>query len=69
MSVNRFFNVGPTDRALRAVLGLAVLALAFVGPRTPWGYLGLIPLLTAVVGFCPLYALLGISTRARAHAA
>lgn len=62
MSVRSFFNVGSVDRGLRALLGLAVLALAFTGPRTPWGYIGLLPLLTAAVGFCPLYAVLGIST-------
>ena len=62
MSLKTFFNVGSVDRALRALLGLAVLALAFTGPRTPWGYIGLLPLLTAAVGFCPLYAVAGIST-------
>ena len=43
-------------------LGLVLLSLAFVGPQTPWGYIGLIPLLTGIVGFCPLYRLLGINT-------
>ena len=55
-------NEGPADRTFRVALGLAVLALAFVGPRSPWGYLGLVPLLTGALGLCPLYALLGIST-------
>ena len=55
-------NEGGIDRALRVIVGLAVLSLAFVGPRTPWGYVGLVPLLTGLVGFCPLYALLGINT-------
>ena len=62
MSAKTFINEGLSDRGLRAVVGLAVLSFAFVGPKTPWAYLGLIPLLTAAVGFCPLYALLGIST-------
>jgi hypothetical protein len=62
MSANTFFNAGPVDRGLRAVLGGAILALAFVGPQTPWGYLGLVPLFTAAVGWCPLYSLFGIST-------
>ncbi len=62
MSAKSFVNEGGVDRGLRAVLGLAILSLAFVGPQTPWGYLGLIPLLTAAVGFCPAYALLGINT-------
>ena len=50
------------DRAVRVVLGLALLAVAFVGPRTPWGYLGIVPLLTGILGSCPLYTLLGIGT-------
>jgi hypothetical protein len=55
-------NEGGIDRMLRVIVGLAVLSLAFVGPRTPWGYVGLVPLLTGLAGFCPLYALLGINT-------
>ena len=55
-------NEGTADRALRVVLGLAILSLAFVGPRTPWGYLGLVPLLTGAVGMCPLYTVFGFST-------
>jgi hypothetical protein len=43
------------DRALRVILGAALLALVFVGPHTPWGWLGLVPLITGAVGFCPLY--------------
>lgn len=55
-------NVGGIDRVLRAVLGVVLIALVFVGPQTPWGWIGVVPLLTAVVRFCPLYPLLGIST-------
>jgi hypothetical protein len=55
-------NIGAADRAVRIVAGVALLAMVFVGPRTPLGWLGLIPLLTAAVNFCPLYAVLGIST-------
>ncbi len=55
-------NEGTLDRALRVIVGIAVLALAFVGPKTAWGYLGLIPLLTGLVGMCPLYAVLGMNT-------
>ncbi|WP_448189280.1 YgaP family membrane protein [Azospirillum sp. sgz301742] len=55
-------NVGGVDRALRAVVGLILIALVFVGPQTPWGWVGLIPLLTAVIGFCPAYTLLGVKT-------
>lgn len=55
-------NEGMVDRGLRIVVGLAVLSLAFVGPQTAWGWLGVIPLVTGVVGFCPLYSILGINT-------
>lgn len=55
-------NEGAIDRILRVVVGIAVLSLAFVGPRTPWAYLGVIPLLTGIIGFCPLYAILGVNT-------
>lgn len=55
-------NVGPLDRFVRFVVGLGVLSLVFVGPQTPWGYVGIIPLLTSLVGSCPLYSLLGFST-------
>lgn len=59
-------NEGGLDRALRVVVGLGLLALVFVGPKTPWGYVGLVPLLTGLVGYCPLYALLRINTCGRA---
>lgn len=55
-------NVGGIDRVLRAVAGIVLIALVFVGPQTPWGWIGLVPLLTAVVRFCPFYPLLGINT-------
>ncbi len=56
-------NEGKADRILRVVVGLALIALVFVGPKTAWGWLGLIPLITGLTGFCLLYRLLGISTR------
>ncbi len=55
-------NEGTIDRVLRVVAGLAILSLAFVGPQTPWAYLGLVPLVTGLVGICPLYSILGINT-------
>lgn len=55
-------NEGTADRAVRAIVGLGVISLVFVGPQTPWGWLGLIPLGTALMGWCPLYSLLGINT-------
>lgn len=55
-------NEGAVDRILRVIFGIGILSLAFIGPQTPWGYLGLIPLATGLVGFCPLYAVLGVNT-------
>ena len=55
-------NEGNIDRALRIIAGLALLALVFVGPQTTWGWIGIVPLVTGLVGFCPLYRLLGINT-------
>ena len=55
-------NMGNADRAVRLVLGLGLISLAFIGPKTPWGLIGIIPLVTSMIGFCPLYRLLGIST-------
>lgn len=55
-------NEGTVDRTLRVVLGLALLSLVFVGPRTAWGYLGIVPLATGLMGTCPLYSILGISS-------
>lgn len=55
-------NEGTLDRILRVALGVAILSLAFVGPRTPLGLLGAIPLVTGLLGSCPLYRLLGVST-------
>lgn len=55
-------NIGNAERVLRVVVGLGILSLAFVGPKSPWAYLGALPVLTGAVGWCPPYALFGIST-------
>ncbi len=55
-------NEGTIDRVLRVIVGLALIAIVFVGPKTPLGWIGLVPLLTGLAGTCPLYSLLGIST-------
>ena len=55
-------NVGSIDRILRIFVGLGLISLVFVGPQTPWGWVGIVPLLTAFIGFCPLYTLIGIRT-------
>ncbi len=55
-------NMGNADRVIRAVIGLVLLSLVFVGPQTPWGWIGIIPLVTAAIGVCPLYSIVGIRT-------
>jgi hypothetical protein len=55
-------NVGNTDRLLRIVTGIILIALVFVGPKTPLGWIGLVPLFTGLFRWCPAYRLLGINT-------
>jgi len=55
-------NEGKLDRVLRVIVGLVLIALVFVGPQTPWGWIGVVPLLTGLVGYCPVYTLLGINS-------
>jgi hypothetical protein len=55
-------NVGTVDRLVRLAVGVLLLSLCFVGPRTSWGLVGLVPLATGFLGTCPLYSVLGIST-------
>lgn len=55
-------NEGTIDRILRVILGIVLLSLVFVGPQTPWGWIGIVPLVTGLVGTCPLYSILGIRT-------
>lgn len=57
-------NVGTTDRIIRTLVGLAILSLVFIleGDARGWGLIGLVPLATAALGYCPAYALLGTNT-------
>lgn len=55
-------NEHNVDRGIRVVAGLGLLSLVWIGPQTPWGWVGLVPLVTGLVGSCPLYRLFGIST-------
>lgn len=55
-------NVGTIDRIARIVIGLVLLALVFVGPKTLWGLIGIVPLATGLFSFCPAYSLFGIRT-------
>ena len=59
-------NVGTLDRALRIVLGLALLALGLSrDPETWWAWFGILPLATGLAGYCPLWELLHVSTTGR----
>jgi hypothetical protein len=55
-------NEGTIDRVLRVILGLVLLSLVFVGPQTAWGWVGIIPLATGLIGSCPVYTILGLRT-------
>jgi hypothetical protein len=55
-------NEGNLDRAVRVIVGLGLLSLTVVGPQSLWGLIGIVPLVTGLVGSCPAYSLLGIST-------
>lgn len=61
-------NIGAADRVIRLIIGAALIALVFVGPKTPWGWVGLIPIVTALITWCPPYQLLGLRTCGRAGA-
>ena len=55
-------NIGNVDRIARIVVGVVLIALVFVGPQTPWGWIGLVPLVTGLIGWCPAYTLFGVRT-------
>ena len=55
-------NVGTLDRGLRIAAGIALIALAATGTIGAWGWIGVVPLITAFAGFCPAYKLIGLST-------
>jgi len=59
-------NVGGADRAIRIIVGVALVGATAVGPwsdiLSPWGYIGIVPLLTGLFAVCPGYSLIGLST-------
>lgn len=55
-------NVGTADRGVRIAAGLVLLGLTLAGTIGPWGYLGVVPLITGLAGRCPLYSVVGIDT-------
>jgi hypothetical protein len=58
-------NVGRVDQILRIIIGVVFLTLVFVGPKTPWGYLGIVLIATAFINFCPIYSILGMKTNSK----
>lgn len=61
-ALQKWTNEGGIDRVVRVVLGAVLMTMVFVGPETPWGLIGLVPLLTGIFGVCPLYRLMGVDT-------
>lgn len=55
-------NEGSIDRAVRIIAGIALIALAYTGTIGVWGYIGIMPLLTGILGICPAYSIFGINT-------
>ena len=55
-------NEGTIDRAVRVIVGLVLIALAATGTVGVWGWIGIMPLLTGAIGFCPAYSIFGMST-------
>ena len=62
-------NEGTVDRTLRVLFGIGLISLVFVGPQTPWGWVGLMPLITGLIGSCPGYTIFGMSTCGKADGA
>ncbi|MEY2343246.1 DUF2892 domain-containing protein [Acidithiobacillus sp. IBUN Pt1247-S3] len=62
MSIQSLYNEGGLDRGLRILLGAFVISLVFWGPSSAWGWLGVVPLVTGLVGWCPAYSIFGIRT-------
>jgi len=58
-------NEHPIERAIRVLVGVGLVSLVFVGPATPLGWIGLVPIATGLVGSCPVYTLFGFSTAGR----
>lgn len=60
--MNMSKNVGTADRIIRATIGLVAIALTITGRWAPWGWIGIVPLVTGLVGYCPVYRMLGLNT-------
>lgn len=55
-------NIHPIERIIRVLAGIILILMAFLGPKNMWFLLGIVPILTGLIGWCPPYAMLGIST-------
>lgn len=55
-------NIHPIERIIRVLAGIILISMAFLGPKNMWFLLGIVPLLTGLIGWCPPYAMLGLST-------
>lgn len=55
-------NVGNVDKIIRIVAGLILISLVFIGPQTPWGWIGVLLVVTGLINFCPLYSILRVNT-------
>jgi hypothetical protein len=55
-------NIHPVERVIRVVVGLVLTSMAFIGPANPWFLIGIVPVLTGLIGWCPPYQILGINT-------
>ncbi|WP_282608829.1 DUF2892 domain-containing protein [Pelagibius sp. Alg239-R121] len=60
-------NIGPLDRMLRVIVGMALIGLALWDSTYVWGFIGIVPLVTALIRFCPIYRLLGICSLKKAQ--
>ncbi len=60
-------NMASWDRIIRVVVGLVLIALSLSGTIGPWGWIGIVPVVTGLIGMCPLYSLIGISTCKRCN--
>lgn len=56
-------NMGGKDRLIRVAVGLAMIGLAMLDVIGPWGWIGIVPLVSAALGWCPVYMAIGLSTR------
>ena len=62
MSETMEHSAAPKYSAFNVIAGIILVSLVFVGPKTPWGWIGIVPIVTGALGSCPVYSLFGINT-------